>query len=238
MNKSNETYTLNVIGHIHTDFKEKFGIPRQSGIAHDLKAYITFEPEYAVHEAFRGIEDYSHLWLMWIFNEHVSDGWSPTVRPPRLGGNVRKGVFATRSPYRPNPIGLSLVRFDHLEYKKGKGPVLYVSGADLLDGTPIIDIKPYLKYTECQPEAVSGFADVHKDDRLDVVIDEDILALLPSKHHKALYQVLSLDPRPSYQHDPERIYGMNFAGYEVRFRVEDDKLYVRSIDYNEVEKDS
>ena len=220
---------MKIIAKIHTDFKEKFGIPRQSGIADGLLARIVFEPEYRVPEALRGIDGYSHLWLIWQFSESVCESWSPTVRPPRLGGNRRMGVFATRSPYRPNPIGLSSVRLIGVEDTESEGRVLVVSGADLLDGTPIYDIKPYLAYTDSHSDAIGGFADPVRDYALEVEIDDSLLSLVSEQRRDGLIEILRHDPRPSYQNDPEREYGMRFADYEVKFKVNGNKLTVMSI---------
>ena len=220
---------MKIIARIHTDFKEKFGIPRQSGIADSLTARIVFEPEYRVSEALRGIDGYSHLWIIWQFSEAVRDDWSPTVRPPRLGGNARMGVFATRSPYRPNPIGLSSVRLLEIRETRDEGTVLIVSGADLLDGTPIYDLKPYLAYTDSHPEATGGFATDVMDYHLQVVCEDEILSIVEEEKREALITVLSGDPRPSYHDDPEREYGMKFADYEVFFTVEDGILTVKRI---------
>ncbi|MBQ9938620.1 MAG: tRNA (N6-threonylcarbamoyladenosine(37)-N6)-methyltransferase TrmO, partial [Oscillospiraceae bacterium] len=190
---------LKIIGHIITDFADKFGVPRQSGIV-DTKARIVFEPEYRVAEAFRGLEGYSHLWIIWMFSKAVREEWSPTVRPPRLGGNKRLGVFATRSPFRPNPVGLSSVRLERIEFTKELGPVLHVSGADMVSGTPIYDIKPYLAYTDSHPDAVGGFSDSVRDHALEVVCDDALLSTLPEALQQTLPGVLAHDPRPSYQH--------------------------------------
>ena len=217
---------MKTIARIHTDFPTKFGIPRQSGIVASLQGKIVFEPEYRIPEAVRGLEDFSHIWLLWEFSEAVRDSWSPTVRPPRLGGNVRKGVFATRSPFRPNPIGLSSVRLEKVDIAPNLGPVLYVSGADLMDGTPIYDIKPYIAYTDSHPEAVSGFASTPAEYLLEVVFPEDLLQKIPENQRESLVDVLAHDPRPQYQDDPERIYGMAFGGMEVKFKVEGNRLVV------------
>ena len=217
---------MKAIAHIHTDFPTKFGIPRQSGIIASLQGKIVFEPEYRVAEAVRGLEDFSHIWLLWEFSEAVRDKWSPTVRPPRLGGNVRKGVFATRSPFRPNPIGLSSVRLEHIDIDPNLGPVLYVSGADLMDGTPIYDIKPYIAYTDSHPDAVSGFASTPAEFLLQVDIPVDLLIKVQPELRKSLVDVLAHDPRPQYHDDPERIYGMAFGGMEVKFKVEESQLTV------------
>ena len=222
-----QSLTLRPIARIHTEFSEKFGIPRQSGLVEELSARIVLEPAYRVREALRGIEGFSHLWLLWQFTE--SRGWSPTVRPPRLGGNQRVGVFATRSPFRPNPIGLSCVKLDRVDWDAPDGPVLVVRGADLLDGTPLFDIKPYVPLADCRPEAVGGFSDLHREDRLTVDFPERLLAQVPKEKRAALLGVLSQDPRPSYQHDPRRVYGMAFAGLEVKFTVAGETLQVRDV---------
>ena len=219
---------MKIIARIHTPFKEKFGIPRQSGIT-DGVAKIIFEPEYRRREAFTGIEGYSHLWLIWQFSEAIRDEWSPTVRPPRLGGNKRVGVFATRSPFRPNPIGLSSVKLISVEYTKEYGPVLTVSGADILDGTPIYDIKPYLAYTDSHPDATGGFADPVREYALSVEIGEEQLAMVAEDKRDALVTLLAHDPRPSYQSDAEREYGMKFSDVEVFFKVDGQKLRVTAV---------
>ncbi len=220
---------MKIIAHIETDFPTKFGIPRQSGIVASLQGRIIFEPEYRNTEAVRGLEEFSHIWLIWEFSEAVRDTWSPTVRPPRLGGNVRKGVFATRSPFRPNPIGLSSVKLEHIEIDPKLGPVLYVSGADLMDDTPIYDIKPYIAYTDSHPEAVSGFASKPAEYLLEVDFPENLLEKVPSSQRESLIEVLAHDPRPQYQDDPERVYGMVFGGMEVKFRVENRQLIVLNL---------
>lgn len=225
-----EDFPMKVIAHMQSDFPEKFGIPRQSGMVEELKARILFLPEYRNPDAFRGLEEFSHIWLLWEFSQAVRENWSPTVRPPRLGGNLRKGVFATRSPFRPNPIGLSCVRLDRIVYDSREGPVLYVSGADLMDGTPIFDIKPYLPHVDSRPDAVGGFAEKFKDYRLSVEFPEDLLKKLPESKRDAIVEVLAQDPRPSYQKDPERMYGVSFAGYQVRFQVEGQCLQVREVE--------
>jgi tRNA-Thr(GGU) m(6)t(6)A37 methyltransferase TsaA len=221
---------MKTIARIHTDFPTKFGIPRQSGIVASLQGKIVFEPEYRNAEAVRGLEDFSHIWLLWEFSEAVRDSWSPTVRPPRLGGNVRKGVFATRSPFRPNPIGLSSVRLEKVDIDPQLGPVLYISGADLMDGTPIYDIKPYIAYTDSHPDAVSGFASTPAEYLLDVDFPEELLQQVPDKQRESLIEVLAHDPRPQYQDDPNRIYGMEFGGMEVKFKVEGCRLVVVQIE--------
>ena len=210
---------MKVIAKIRTDFPTKFGIPRQSGIVGSLRGTIVFEPEFRVAEAVRGLEEFSHLWLIWEFSEAVRDTWSPTVRPPRLGGNVRKGVFATRSPFRPNPIGLSSVKLEKIEIDPKLGPVIYVSGADLMDGTPIYDIKPYIAYTDSHPDAVSGFASKPAEYLLEVDFPDTLLNKVNPELRESLIEVLAHDPRPQYHDDPERIYGMSFGGMEVRFKV-------------------
>ena len=223
-----ETIQMKVIARIHSDFPTKFGIPRQSGIV-PVVSTIVFEPEYRVDEALRGIEGYSHLWLIWEFSQAVREDWSPTVRPPRLGGNTRMGVFATRSPFRPNPIGLSSVKLVGME-KTEEGTVLLVEGADLCDGTPILDIKPYLPFTDSHPDAVGGFSDPVREKELRVEISPELLEKVPENKRDALQKVLAHDPRPSYQHDPERVYGMAFAGMEVKFRVDGDLLTVAAVE--------
>lgn len=216
------------IAAIYTDLPDKFGIPRQSGLVPALKGRIVFEPEYRSPEAFRGLEGFSHIWLLWQFSGNVSAKWSPTVRPPRLGGDTRMGVFATRSPFRPNPLGLSCVRLDAV--KTGKdGPELEVSGIDLADGTPIYDIKPYLPYTDAHPEASSGFAGAYTDYGLKVAISDGLMNLIPHDKREALVGILSNDPRPSYQHDAKRVYGLTFAGWNIKFTVEGNVLTVREI---------
>ena len=218
---------MKIIARIRNDFKDKFGIPRQSGLT-DLTSRIVFEPEYRNPDALRGIDGFSHLWLIWQFSESIRRDWSPTVRPPRLGGNRRVGVFATRSPYRPNPIGLSSVRLVAVEETK-EGLTLLVSGADLMDGTPIYDIKPYVAYSDSHPDAVSGFADQVKDYALKVEICKELLTKIDASKQKSLITILENDPRPSYQNDPEREYGMLFSDYEVFFKVAGDTLTVTKI---------
>lgn len=220
------SYTIKRIARIHSDFPEKFGIPRQSNIVQALKATIEFEPQYRNPDAVRGLEGFSHIWLIWGFSEAERDEWSPMVKPPRLGGNTRMGVFATRSPFRPNALGLSSVRLERIELHPDKGPILHVTGVDLMDNTPIYDIKPYLAYTDSHPEATGGFAEILKDNNLEVVIPEAMLEQLPMEKHKALYGILAHDPRPSYHDDPERIYGLSFAGFNIKFRVADKVLTV------------
>ena len=214
------------IARIRSEFSTKFGVPRQAGLVEGLRAAVVFEPPYRVAEALRGIEGFSHLWLIWEFSQNKKTGWSPTVRPPRLGGNQRMGVFATRSPFRPNPLGLSCVKLEKVELSTPDGPVLWVSGADLVDGTPILDIKPYLPYADCRPEAVGGFAGEAPEGRLTVDIPPALLSRVPEERREALMGVLTQDPRPAYQDDPDRVYGFGFAGLEVRFRVENGVLTV------------
>lgn len=223
---------INPIAYIHTEFSEKFGIPRQSGLARSLRGKIVFSEEYRNPDALRGLEGFSHLWLIWEFsaNSH-KDQWQPTVRPPRLGGNERMGVFATRSPFRPNPLGLSCVEIDHIETESPEGPLIYVKGADLMDGTPIYDIKPYIKYADSRPHAVCGYVDSLQERKLDVVIPKEVAAGVKDKCAlESLVETLRLDPRPSYHDDPEREYGLSFAGLNVRFKVFLRKLTVTSID--------
>ena len=215
------------IAHICSDFSEKFGIPRQSGLVEELSATVVFEPEYRDISALQGLDGFSHLWLIWEFSK--VRGWSPTVRPPRLGGNRRMGVFATRSPFRPNPLGLSCVRLREIRRDRALGPVLIVAGADLLDGTPIYDVKPYLPYADCRPDAVGGFAARPKEADLTVECPPALLDRVPADKRAALLAVLAQDPRPQYQDDPERVYGMAFAGLEVKFQVAGDRLAVTEI---------
>ncbi len=221
---------MRVIARIRTDFPTKFGIPRQSGLIASLRGEIVFEKEFRDPNALRGIEGYSHLWLLWCFSEAMGKEWSPTVRPPRLGGNKRMGVFATRSPFRPNPIGLSSVRLEGIEERPGFGRVLIVSGADLMDGTPIYDIKPYLAFTDSHPDALGGFADTVFADRLEVEFPEDLLKRLPADKREAAVELLAQNPRPTYQNDPDYVYGAPFAGHELHFRIEGDRLIVTAVD--------
>ena len=216
---------MKIIARIRTPLKTKFGIPSQSGVAAEVKGEIVFEPDYRDTEAVRGLEGFSHIWLIWCFTEAVSDKWSPTVRPPRLGGNVRMGVFATRSPFRPNPIGLSSVKLERIEYTADRGPVLHVRGADLMDGTPIFDIKPYVAYADSHPAASGGFTDTAEFKKLRVELDDGVTEPLP----EGLFEVLENDPRPRYHDDPERVYGMEYGGREVKFRVRGDILTVIEI---------
>ena len=217
------------VARIRSDFPTKFGVPRQAGLVEELRSAVVFEPRYRVPEALRGIEGFSHLWLIWEFSKNRREGWSPTVRPPRLGGNQRVGVFATRSPFRPNPIGLSCVKLEGVELSGPDGPVLVVSGADLVDGTPIFDIKPYLPYADCRPEAVGGFAGAVPEGALTVDIPPELVERVPESRRTALRAVLAQDPRPHYQDDPRRVYGFGFAGLEVRFTVADGVLTVVDI---------
>lgn len=221
-----EIHTMKVIARMRSDFDQKFGIPRQSGLVDELRGQIIFEPEFRNPDALRGLEGFSHLWLVWEFSKARREDWSPTVRPPRLGGNQRLGVFATRSPFRPNPIGLSCVRLVGVEQTGEYGPVIHVAGADLLDGTPIYDIKPYLPYADCKPEAAGGFASVPKEATLNVHIPKEIVEKIPVDKVDAVKGVLAQDPRPSYQEDPGRVYGMKFGGMEIKFRVAGAELTV------------
>ncbi len=217
---------IQVIARMHSDFATKFGIPRQSGLVEELRSTIVFEPEYRNPDALRGIEDFSHLWIIWQFSEAVRQGWSPTVRPPRLGGNTRVGVFATRSPFRPNNLGLSSVKLLGVEHTEKYGTVLHVGGADLMDGTPIFDIKPYIPYGDCHPEAAGGFTDTAGAFLLEVDFPPALLEKLPLDKREAAAKVLSHDPRPSYQRKPGRVYGLTFAGFDIRFTVEENRLTV------------
>ena len=224
---------VTVIAHMESDFPTKFGIPRQSGLVEQLRGKVVFEPEYRSPEALRGLEGFSHLWLIWEFSQARRGEWSPTVRPPRLGGNRRMGVFATRSPFRPSPIGLSCVELKSIDLHTPQGPVIYVAGADLMDGTPIFDIKPYVPYADCHPQALGGFAPAAQGPVLAVDIPPRLLERVPPDKREALAGVLAQDPRPSYQEDPERMYGMAFAGLEVRFQVAEGRLTVCAIDKQE-----
>ena len=217
---------MKIIAHIENDFSTKFGIPRQSGLVNSLRSRIVFAPEYRNPDAFRGLEDFSHVWLIWEFSQAVRQKWSPTVRPPRLGGNTRMGVFATRSPFRPNPVGLSAVQVEEVVLHGADAPYLVVSGADLMNGTPIYDIKPYLPHIDSHPDARGGFAVPAAEHRLKVVFPEQWLEKVPEQLRDGLTEVLAQDPRPSYQHDPERIYGFGFARLEVKFTVDGDVLTV------------
>ena len=223
-------YTLKTIAHIQSDFPEKFGIPRQSGLVESLKAKLIFEPDYRNPDALRGLEDYSHIWLIWGFSESIRDEWSPTVRPPRLGGNQRMGVFATRSPFRPNPVGLSCVRLEGISTTPDFGPVLHICGADLMDGTPVFDIKPYLPYVDSHPNTQGGFGSRQAGYSLNVDCPPACLELIPEQCRSALMEILAQDPRPSYQEDPARIYGMKYAGMNIRFYVENDELHICGVE--------
>jgi len=228
-----ENITIQVIARMRSDFPTKFGIPRQSGLVEELRSTIVFEPEFRNADALRGIEDFSHLWIIWQFSEAVRQGWSPTVRPPRLGGNTRMGVFATRSPFRPNNLGLSSVKLLGVEHTAEFGTVLHVGGADLMDGTPIFDIKPYIPYGDCHPEASGGFTDKAGEFILKVDFPNALLEKLPREKQQAAIGVLSHDPRPSYQRDPDRVYGLSFAGFDIRFSVRENNLTV--VDVIEIE---
>lgn len=221
---------IHPIARMRSDFPTKFGIPRQSCLVPELRSTIVFEPEFRNPDTLRGIEGYTHLWLIWQFSEAVRQEWSPTVRPPRLGGNTRMGVFATRSPFRPNSLGLSCVRLLGIEHTDKNGTVIHVAGADLMDGTPIFDIKPYIPYSDSHPDASGGFTDTAGEFLLKVDFPETLLSILPEEKRDAAKAVLSHDPRPSYQRKPERIYGINFAGYDIRFRVDGDVLTVQSVE--------
>lgn len=225
-----EEISINVIARMHSDFATKFGIPRQSGLVEELRSTIVFEPEYRNNDSLRGIEDFSHLWIIWQFSEAVRQGWSPTVRPPRLGGNTRMGVFATRSPFRPNNLGLSCVRLLDVEHTEKYGTVLHVGGADLMDGTPIFDVKPYIPYSDCKPDASGGFTDQAADFLLTVDFPAELLKKLPEQKRESAIGVLSHDPRPSYQKNEERVYGLTFAGFNIRFMVRDKLLTVLAVE--------
>lgn len=225
-----ENVQIQVIAKMRSDFPTKFGIPRQSGLVEDLQSMIVFEPEFRKAEALRGLENFSHLWIIWQFSKAVRQDWSPTVRPPRLGGNTRMGVFATRSPFRPNSLGLSSVKILGLEQTAEFGTVIHVGGADLMDGTPIFDIKPYIPYSDCHQDAAGGFTDTASDFLLQVDFPDSLLQKIPQNKRQALLGVLSHDPRPSYQNDPTRIYGLSFGGYDIQFMVQDKLLTVREIE--------
>ena len=225
-----EQIQIGVIARMHSDFATKFGIPRQSGLVEELRSTIVFEPEYRNSDALRGIEDFSHLWIIWQFSEAVRQGWSPTVRPPRLGGNTRMGVFATRSPFRPNNLGLSCVKLLGVEHTEKYGTVLHVGGADLMDGTPIFDIKPYIPYSDCKPKASGGFTEHAGDFLLEVDFPQELLKKLPEEKQKAAVGVLSHDPRPSYQRNADRVYGLSFAGFDIRFTVAENRLTVQAVE--------
>ena len=217
---------MKIIAHIKTDFRTKFGLPRQSGLCEELKGQIVFEPEYRKEEAFRGLEGFSHIWVLWKFSEAEREEWSPTVRPPRLGGNKRMGVFATRSPFRPNNIGLSCVKLEKIDYESPDAPVLHVSGIDMMDSTPIVDIKPYVPVADCRTDAADGFTAQTKDYSLDVSDENDLLFALPEEKREGAKQMLSLDPRPSYITDEDRVFGVEYAGFDIRFRVKENTLTV------------
>ena len=225
-----DTIEIHPIARMKSDFSTKFGIPRQSGLVTELRSTVIFEPEFRNSDALRGIEDFSHLWLIWQFSDAVRTGWSPTVRPPRLGGNTRLGVFATRSPFRPNNLGLSCVRLLGVEHTQQYGAVLHVAGADLMDGTPIFDIKPYIPYADMQPTATGGFTDTAGEFLLEVDFPADLIRIVPENKQEALLGVLSHDPRPSYQKDSDRIYGLSFGGYNIRFTVKNDLLSVLHVE--------
>ena len=231
MATADDIETIKTIAHIHTEFPTKFGVPRQSGLVDTLRGRIVFEPEYRNADALRGLEGFSHLWLIWQFSKAKRQSWSPTVRPPRLGGNMRMGVFATRSPFRPNAIGLSSVRLVDIDYSSPDAPAIIVAGADLMDGTPIFDIKPYLPYTDCHIDAKGGFTDTHiaAMDKIEVNISTALSSVIPKQTLDALIGTLECDPRPRYQHDPDRIYGMEFLDYDVKFVVDGDSLTVTDI---------
>ena len=220
---------LVVIAKIHTEFPDKFGIPRQSGLVPSLRGEIVFEPEFRSMDAIRGLEEFSHIWLLWEFSQAKRDGYALTVTPPRLGGKVRKGVFATRAPYRPNSIGLSSVKLEDIYLDETRGPVLVVSGADLLDGTPIYDIKPYLPYTDSHPEAQGSFAEEHKEDQISVVFPENLMKKIPEDLGDSVLEVLKQDPRAAYNKKPDYVYGMSFGGYDIRFTVQDNVLTVQDV---------
>lgn len=227
---------LVVVAKIHTEFSDKFGIPRQSGLVPSLRGEIVFEPEFRSMDAVRGLEEFSHIWLLWEFSQAKRDGYALTVTPPRLGGKVRKGVFATRAPYRPNSIGLSSVKLEEIYLDEARGPILVVSGADLLDGTPIYDIKPYLPYTDSHPEAQGSFGEEHKEDQIAVIFPENLMEKLPESLRNSALEVLRQDPRAAYNKKPDYVYGMSFAGYDIRFTVQDNVLMVQ--DVLEIAKDS
>ena len=224
-----QEFSMKVIARIHSDFSTKFGVPRQSGLVDELEATIIFEPEYRNPDALRGLDGFSHLWLVWVFDQAVRKAWSPTVRPPRLGGNQRMGVFATRSPFRPNPIALSSVKLAGIEQTAEHGTVLKIRGADLMDGTPILDIKPYIPYADSHPDAIGGFASAPAGETLEVTIPPESLERIPASRREALRGVLAQDPRPHYQDDPDRVYGFGFAGLEVKFSVDGNQLTVLNI---------
>ncbi len=217
---------MKIIAHVRTGFPEKFGIPRQSGLVEAARGRVIFVPEYRSVEAVRGLDEFSHIWLLWQFSVSHRDNWTATVRPPRLGGKKRVGVFASRSPFRPNDIGLSCVRLERVEYDDALGPVLCVAGVDLLDGTPVYDIKPYIPLTDCRPEATEGYTEETKQHELNVIFPEDLLRIYPESEREAAVGILAQDPRPAYVMDPERTYGVSYAGFDIKFRVEEDVLTV------------
>ena len=221
---------MQVIARVHNQFKEKFALPRRAGLTEGLLSTVVFEKEFRVKEALRGLEGYSHIWLIWGFHDNKREGWTPTVRPPRLGGNKRMGVFATRSPFRPNPIGLSCVRLLEIVPASKEGPLLRIGGADLMDGTPILDIKPYLPYTDSHPDATGGFAEPVREYALEVVFPDEWKAMVPQRLMEPVLGLLAQDPRPSYQNDPERVYGVAFGGYDFRFRVNEGVLTVCEVE--------
>ena len=221
-----DSWSIEPIARITTDFSEKFGLPRQSGLVKSLKGIIAFEPKYSNADALRGLEGFSHLWIIWGFSESVGKEWFPTVRPPRLGGNIKMGVFATRSPFRPNSLALSVVKIEKIDLQAVNGPLIFVSGVDMKSGSPIFDIKPYIPYADSLPDAKGGFTDSFENKRLEVEFPEHLLSLFPEYKQQVMLDVLSLDPRPSYQDDPDRIYGIAFAGFDVRFTVKEKKVVV------------
>ncbi len=222
-------YDFTQIAHIENAHPSKFGVPRQSGLAPSDRSRIVFEPQFRSPDALRGIEGFSHLWVLWLFSENSSEGFRPTVRPPKLGGNTRMGVFATRSPYRPNPIGLTVVKFERLEPLPDKGLTLVVSGGDMVNGTPVLDVKPYLPYADSVPHATGGFAE-GLGQKLAVEFPQKLAEILPESHRETVTELLSLDPRPGYQDDPDRVYGMDYLEYNIRFVVDNDQLTVISVD--------
>lgn len=230
-------FNIKPIAHIKSPFSSKFGVPRQSGITESIISEIIFEPEYRDVSALRGLEDFSHIWLIWLFSESVSDSWSPTVRPPKLGGNKRMGVFATRSPFRPNRLGLSCVKIENINLHTENGPVISVSGADLIDGTPIFDVKPYIVYSDSRPEALSGFALNPSHNKLEVKFSDCVSKVLPKELLPGLTQVLEQDPRPAYQDDESRIYKMSYSGFDVGFTVHDGCAFVESAELTTIDVD-
>lgn len=222
----NAAWTIKPIARIMTDFPSKFGVPRQSGLVESLRGTIVFEPDFRNAESLRGLEEFSHLWIIWGFSESMKAGWSPVVRPPRLGGNAKKGVFATRSPFRPNLLALSVVKIEQIDLHEESGPLVYVSGVDMMSGSPVFDIKPYVPYADSLPDAKGGFTDKLEEKRLEVTFPERLLSIFPMDKRKSILEVLALDPRPTYQDDPERNYGISFAGYDVKFKVREMALEV------------